>query len=208
MSPALQKYLHKRSYECHNTFLLIFKNELFGAYKIGLTATCFPREIQIYRRGHNRRDYGRWLNMAKKTYLFQFRFRHSTNTVCPQSLCPLFVCIASNKDFRNPVFSTWQSGFCLQYSLSGNIRKVLQNNRKRYNNTMLFSLIQSVYIGHNKDSSCGTNKFTSTDSFPPVEEIINVSRFLMVYFEDWPEGFNSSLSFVWIGLSWRKKYSM
>ena len=54
------------------------------------------------------------------------------------------------------------------------------------------------------------SKFTSTNSFPPVEKIINVSRFLMVYFEDWPEGFNSSLSFVWISLSWGKtnvKYS-
>lgn len=71
--------------------------------RIGLTATCFPREIQIYRRGHNRSDYGPYtetrFNMAKKTYLFQFRFRHSTNTVCPKVCVPCLYASQATKIF-------------------------------------------------------------------------------------------------------------
>lgn len=43
----------------------------------------------------------------------------------------------------------------------------------------------------------------TTDGLPPVEEIVDVSRFLMMNFEDGPQWLVDTFSFVRLGFSWK-----
>jgi len=47
--------------------------------------------------------------------------------------------------------------------------------------------------------------YTFTNSFPPVVKIKNVARFLVMDFENRPQGFNSPFAFVWFSLRCKLK---